>query len=501
MRFLVIFLPLFLFSLNLSEILTHPKSYVRDFYLTEFMKRTNSSILAFKAYEALYKKRTFKHVKILARFDIFKGIYKCVNVKKSYLKEVDISCILNNGLSLKTIASLSRSDLEYLYNNLPNGKVRDAVRVFLYKKYKSIFSYKELAYYVVLSFPNKRIDQYIPKRAFKMLRDKIFYKFVKTIVLNDLPKMQASLLKINYKKYDDKTKWWLFLNAMKNKHYKLAKKIILSIKKRNSKIDFWRWKVARDVNAFWRLVDRERVDFYTLYAHEVLNKDFIIKRNIIKKNIKTPKYNQTNPWDVLKFFAELKSRKDLFKFARELDSYKSIALKTLVLDKAYKYKYNFFIAPPMYKSKNKYFQAFVYAIARQESRFIPASVSRSYALGTMQIMPFLVKDLGGNVFRQFNYKENIRLGVKHLRWLFKRLKDPLMVAYAYNGGIGFVKRKVLPYFKYKGKYEPFLSMELVKYSESREYGKKVLANYVIYSHLFGKEDVSLHKLFLNKMYR
>ena len=73
---ILIFFPILLFSLNLAEILTHPKSYVRDFYLTEFMKRTNSSILAFKAYEALYKKRTFKHVKILARFDIFKGIYK-----------------------------------------------------------------------------------------------------------------------------------------------------------------------------------------------------------------------------------------------------------------------------------------------------------------------------------------------------------------------------------------------------------------------------------------
>jgi hypothetical protein len=30
-----LFIPLFLFSLNLSDILTHPKSYVRDFYLTD----------------------------------------------------------------------------------------------------------------------------------------------------------------------------------------------------------------------------------------------------------------------------------------------------------------------------------------------------------------------------------------------------------------------------------------------------------------------------------
>jgi len=105
-----------------------------------------------------------------------------------------------------------------------------------------------------------------------------------------------------------------------------------------------------------------------------------------------------------------------------------------------------------------------------------------------------VRSMKGNIFKQFDYKQNITLGVKHLKWLFSKLKNPLMVAYAYNGGIGFVKRKVLPNFHYKGKYEPFLSMELVPYDESREYGKRVLTNYIIYSHIFGDKNLTLHKL-------
>jgi len=242
------------------------------------------------------------------------------------------------------------------------------------------------------------------------------------------------------------------------------------------------------------LLKKSRVSFYTLYAYESANKKFLIRRKIINKNISKPKYDQTNPWDVLKFFDELKKRKDLFTFAKELDSNKSIALKALVLDKAFKYKYNFFITPKIYNDKNLSFKSFVYAIARQESRFIPASVSRSYALGAMQIMPFLVRQYKKSVFNQFDYKTNIKLGAKHLMWLFNKLKDPLMVAYAYNGGIGFVNRKVKPYFKYEGKYEPFLSMELVPYDESREYGKKVIANYVIYNHLFLDNNLTLHKL-------
>ena len=82
---------------------------------------------------------------------------------------------------------------------------------------------------------------------------------------------------------------------------------------------------------------------------------------------------------------------------------------------------------------------------------------------------------------------------KHLLWLAKRLDNPLFISYAYNGGIGFTRRKVIPFFKFKGIYEPFLSMEMVPYIESRKYGKKVLTNYVIYYNKLGGK-VTLHKL-------
>ena len=73
----------------------------------------------------------------------------------------------------------------------------------------------------------------------------------------------------------------------------------------------------------------------------------------------------------------------------------------------------------------------------------------------------------------------------HLDYLEKYLSNPVFIAYAYNGGIGFTKRMLQKgdlFNKnsvYK-KYEPFLSMELVPYAESRNYAKKVLSNYIIY---------------------
>ena len=490
MRFLLIFFPLLLFSLSLQEILTHPKSYVRDFYLTQFMKETKSPVLAFKAYNSLYKKRMI-HLKILSKFKMFKSMYRCVNVYPKYLKDVDIACILNNGLSLRSIAKLKREDLEYLYFNLPQSKEREAVDIILNKKFYKVFSNRDLGYYFIINYPNKVIDQ--PILDFSIFQDNYFYMFIKYAVLNNLSFIKKSLNFIEFKDLDDRAKWWLFLNAMTLKDYKRAKNILYSFKKSNDKINFWRWRLG-DKRGYYELLKSDRVNFYTLWAYEVAHKHFKIKTHIIFDNIKRPLFNQENPWDVLKFWSEFKKRSDLFDFARSLDSYKSIALKAIVLDKAFHYKYNFFITPPIYFDKNVSFRAFVYAIARQESRFIPASVSRSYALGTMQVMPFLVKDYKGDIFKQFDYNQNIKIGVKHLKWLFKRLHNPLMVAYAYNGGIGFVKRKVIPYFKYKGRFEPFLSMELVRYDESREYGKKVIANYVIYSHIFGNKSLTLHKL-------
>jgi len=491
-KFFFFLIPIFLFAnnLSLSLLLSKPKSYVRDFYLTQFMKETNSSVLAFKAYTALYKVKLFKHIKILAKFDAFKQIYKCVNVEKNYLKDVDISCILNNGLSLKTISTLDKNDLLYLYNRLPASKQKSAVKDFLDNNFSNVFKNRDLGYYFMIQYPNKKIDQKISD--FSIFEGKSFYMFVKSAVINHLNKIQKSLDKINYKKFDDNTKWWLFLNALTLKDYKRAKKIILSIRYRTSKINFWLWKITGNKGYFNALLDNPRVNFYTLYAYEDAGKNFKIKTDIIYNSVKNPEYNETNPWSVLKFFDSLKYQNP-FKLAKEVDNNKTMALKALALDKAYHYKDNFFITPDIYNDKNVTLKAFVYAIARQESRFIPASVSSSYALGTMQLMPFLIKDYNGDIFRQFNYKENIKLGVRQLKWLFKNLKSPLMVAYAYNAGIGFVKRKVIPYFHYKGKYEPFLSMELIPFGQTREYAKQVLANYVIYSKIFGKK-ISLHKL-------
>jgi len=168
-----------------------------------------------------------------------------------------------------------------------------------------------------------------------------------------------------------------------------------------------------------------------------------------------------------------------------------------------RYRKSYFVTPyeEYLNGVNNKRKALIYAIGRQESRFIPTSISPAFAMGTMQIMPFLSKAIAKelkepyDIDKQLTAKTNLRYANYHLNYLERNLKHPLFIAYAYNGGIGFTKRLLKTNLFKKGKYEPFLSMELLPYDETKKYGKKVLTNYLIYNNYFNKEN----KLSFNRL--
>ena len=114
----------------------------------------------------------------------------------------------------------------------------------------------------------------------------------------------------------------------------------------------------------------------------------------------------------------------------------------------------------------------------------------------MQIMPFLSNNISKelnenyNVYEQFIPDINIRYGNYHLDTLSKQFNNnPLFIAYAYNGGAGYTRSQLKKgLFSKKNRFEPFLSMELISFNETRDYGKKVLANYYIYNNYLNSEN-------------
>lgn len=104
--------------------------------------------------------------------------------------------------------------------------------------------------------------------------------------------------------------------------------------------------------------------------------------------------------------------------------------------------------------------ALVHAIVKVESDFNVYAVSRTGAMGLMQLMPQTAVEM--NVRNSFNPTENIYGGVKYLRYLLDRYEGNLKLALAaYNSGETSVKRW--------GTIPPF--------RETQQYVRKVLQLY------------------------
>ncbi|MFQ5466032.1 MAG: transglycosylase SLT domain-containing protein [Thermodesulfobacteriota bacterium] len=122
----------------------------------------------------------------------------------------------------------------------------------------------------------------------------------------------------------------------------------------------------------------------------------------------------------------------------------------------------------------------VAAVIREESTYNPGAVSRTGAVGLMQIMPstgrYIAGRLGVEPFTRDDLLDpdtNIRFGAWYLGHLWRRFDHNVILTVAgYNAGPGAVSRWVatLP-------ADPDVFIESIPYSETRNYAKKVLASY------------------------
>ena len=487
---------------TLAQILAHPPSITRDFFITEYIRSARQFGPAFKGFKGLKRVRLL-HWKLLAkRFPTqFEGAYRCIDVRPKWLEKVDPGCILEGGLSYSTLYRLPLSQKRYLLSHLPHfSQFWQVTRILVERDYRTILTSPKWLRFFLRRYPT------FLKPVFSKIDWEKYIEEVRGLIHSTAiygnPAYVHFFNRLGFQivqKLPPQAKWDLALISIREGKINRAIALLKSIKRKTPKYYFWLYLLTGNRDYLKKIVNGyHRVSFYTLYAYEELGKKFKIITKVNHNSVKNPPYDQFDPWSVAefkKYLAKIRNnRPALLKLARQLDSSRSFALKAYVLDIYYKFNRNYFLTPPhFYRDKDRKFRAFVYAIARQESRFIPAEVSVAYALGPMQVMPFLVRHYHGNIYNQFNYTENVKLGVKELKSLFRSLRNPLFVAYAYNGGIGFVKRQVLPKFRWLGKYEPFLSMELVPKYESRHYGKIVIANYVIYRQLFGDKNFTLHR--------
>ena len=525
MKYILIFILLVSLSLeariySASQLSSKPKSLQKDFYIYLLLKKGISKKEANSLLPQVYRLSPKLKKAFTPYIDKFKRRAYCASLKDKELLGRYGDCV-EAGLSLyratlidpKLLIKIANSihnynqELEASYKTISTKSFDKLLQLppkLLLKTFNSVGD-KFRQHYYNKPFPKKLINRLIKLPSFNLAVEKI--------VRRDLPNLQKELVEIDSSFLNEKSNFLLGLNAIKYGQYENAMKFFKLSQKKSKKVFehdkalFWQYLLNKNSSILKELVNSYDINIYTLYAYEELGE---YPENIVYSL--DPKTNKT-PFDIKDPFAWLKFKKEFSKdsFANEkkrreyLLRYNSKWSEPYIASMLYNYKnkIRYFLTPYEWylKNINKKRKTLLYSLARQESRCIPTEVSSSYALGMMQFMPFLAKSVAKELgVRNFDYdmmfdpKTAFAFANRHLDYLQKYLNHPLFIAYAYNGGIGFTRREVLAkeFFK-KGAFEPFLSMELIPNAQARRYGKRVLANYVVYSKVFG-EPKSLHSL-------
>ena len=505
---------------NVQDFEKLPRSIAKDYYIYRFLREnTIKSEDAQKLLEQT-KRVNFKLFYLFAKKLNDKGftkVAKCLKLRLNDLLKQDNECIAI-GLNVSKALALDKKDIKNLAKRLKDyKKLSSTLRVLSYpdvmsealknsKKFIGIFNSANSKY------RKKIFDKELSKKEInKLAIQKRFNRSIEIIVLQkNLKNLKKSLLLVNpNQNLTQKSLFYLALNALKHKKKNLALDFLDSTYKKayyrfdKDKVLFWKYLITKDRKYLKKLETSFDINLYTIFAREKLSTTF---ENIITPQVKNQEknYDIQNPflWIDLRQKIKHKKSKALEKMAKGFEYRNTISQYSFIMQKASRYKKHYFPIPfnhflDNYTNKRK---SLILAIAKQESNFIPASISTSYALGMMQFMPFLARAIAKNqkiknfdLDDMFDPKISYKFANLHLNFLVKKLHNPLFIAYAYNGGIGYTRRLLKrDYFK-KGEYEPYLSMELISYPETRRYGKKVLANYIIYMQLLG-EKVSLDEL-------
>lgn len=164
-------------------------------------------------------------------------------------------------------------------------------------------------------------------------------------------------------------------------------------------------------------------------------------------------------------------------------AYREKILK-MIYPKTYKEAVN------IYEEKYDVEENLIFALIKSESNFNPEAVSKSNALGLMQLMEETAKDVADkndielnkeNVKQElFDIYKNIEIGTCYLSKLLDRYEDRGIALAAYNAGIGTVDNWIeLGIINKDG-----TDIENIPYKETNNYVRKILRDYKIYEDLY-----------------
>ncbi|RBQ31967.1 lytic murein transglycosylase [Arcobacter sp. FW59] len=516
------------FKVTLDWLENKPKSSAKDFFILQYMENTELSYEdAKKAYDMRNGRNSLLDRAFKQKFNdkLTPEDRFCYNATIEQLKIADSKCIALGLASLKKASDLSKSDLNFFISKLdPYPTLKKDLQILIAQnpfeelKKSGVDRFLRIFFDVSDDFRNKYFNKSLENQFLTNISShKDFEKFLRTVIYNkNLKILQKSFDNLQTNKtLTAELQFLLGINAVNHTNLVAAKEFfttsnnISNLREDKDKALFWLYLVTKDNSYLDELAKSLDANLYSLYAKEMLG---VKVDNIIHKvDLK----NEESSYDIYDVFSWMEVNQDsrtnldeikLSKYQNLFSNKSTEPHLAFILERFNKFRVQYFITPyeDLVKKYGIYKEVLIYSIARQESRFIPSSISFSGAMGIMQIMPFLSKDIAKklnedyNIYDQFLPEKNIEYASFHLDSLIKQFdSNPLFIAYAYNGGAGYTRTQLKRgLFKDKNEFEPFLSMEMISYKETREYGKKVLANFYIYNNYLNSENkISLSSIF------
>ena len=513
-------------ELTLQWLESKPRTYARDFHILQYLKQ--EQVTPTQAQEALglvnqmNNQLLFAYVNRLGH-DESTAVVQCMKMSALELLASYSDCIMV-GLTIKKALQLNALQLAQIIQKIQPKysyyadvlKLINSPIVFSKLVASNIDTFYEIYLNSPKQFRINKLNYRLSKRTLhKIQADKRFETLLRYVITNNKMSLaQQSFFEIDDTQLSAQSSFLLAINLISHKKEQQALPYLENAYKKayfqkdKDKVHFWKYLITKDENHLKNILNSWDINIYSLYAKEHYNQAF---NNIIYDVSQTKKqttFNTQDQFSWIEVIRDIKKDLSLEKIKAYEQLFSDLSTKphiTFLYSRYNQRKYHYFINP--YENLMTQYpqdrQILINAIARQESQFIPSSISTAYAQGVMQIMPFLSKYLASklnetyDIFNMFKPDYSIRYANLHLNSLEKQFQHPLLIAYAYNGGGGFTKALFKNGFFKTGQYEPFMSMEKIPYNETKEYGKKVLTNYVIYYQKIKQKELKIKALLEN----
>ena len=163
--------------------------------------------------------------------------------------------------------------------------------------------------------------------------------------------------------------------------------------------------------------------------------------------------------------------------------FKVVKVQDIVLSALYPKKYDTEVSK--YAKEYEVDENLIYAIIKAESNFDENAVSRSNAVGLMQLMYDTAVDIAKLINLEIDEEKlhepdvNINLGTKYIAILLQKYQNIEVALAAYNAGSGNVDNWIA-----NGTiYADGSNIEEVPFKETNNYVRKILRDYKIYSNM------------------